>query len=128
MRVATLLLVLPLLLQAAESRAQLAAGDPEKGKRLYTQCLACHTLEAGGKARVGPNLHGIAGATAGTRPDFANYSEALKKSGITWSDEQLDVWLKKPSALVPGTRMVFVGVAKDQDRADLIAYLKDATK
>jgi cytochrome c len=105
-----------------------AQADAEKGKRLYVQCVACHTLEAGGKARVGPNLHGVIGAAAATRPDFTNYSDTLKKSGISWTDDRLDAWLKKPAALVPGTKMVFVGLAKDQDRADLIAYLKEATK
>ncbi|GIL41137.1 c-type cytochrome [Roseiterribacter gracilis] len=117
-----------LVLFAALPASAQQAGDADKGKRLYVQCTACHTLEAGGKARVGPNLHGVIGAAAGTRPDFTNYSDALKKSGIEWTDDRLDAWLKKPAALVPGTKMVFVGLARDQDRADLIAYLKDATK
>ncbi len=120
--------ILLVVFAAGPVQAQQAAGDPDKGKRLYVQCTACHTVEAGGKARVGPNLHGVIGAAAGTRPDFTNYSDALKKSDITWSDDKLDAWLKKPAALVPGTKMVFVGLARDQDRADLIAYLKDATK
>jgi cytochrome c len=121
------LLALTVVFAAGTAQAQ-QAGDPDKGKRLYVQCTACHTVEAGGQARVGPNLHGVIGAQAATRPGFANYSDALKKSGITWTDEKLDSWLKKPAALVPGTKMVFVGLAKDQDRADLLAYLKDATK
>lgn len=104
------------------------AGDPAKGQRLFGQCIACHTVDAGGKHRIGPNLHGIVGAAAGTRPDFANYSEQLKSSGIVWTDDKLDAWLKKPAALVPGTRMAYVGLAGDRDRADLIAWLKSATK
>jgi cytochrome c len=120
-------LALTIVVAASTAQAQ-QAGDAGSGRRLYVQCTACHTVEAGGKARVGPNLHGVIGAEAGTRPDFANYSDALKKSGISWSDAKLDAWLKKPASLVPGTKMIFVGLAKDQDRADLIAYLKDATK
>lgn len=120
-------LALLVLFAASTAHAQ-QAGDAEKGKRLYVQCVACHTVEADGKAKVGPNLHGVIGAAAGTRPGFTNYSDALKNSGITWTDDRLDAWLKKPAALVNGTKMVFVGLAKDQDRADVIAYLKDATK
>lgn len=120
-------LLVALLFAATAAQAQ-QAGDAQNGKRLYVQCVACHTLEADGKAKVGPNLHGVIGAAAATRPGFANYSDALKSSGIAWTDDKLDAWLKKPAALVPGTRMVFVGIARDQDRADLIAYLKQATK
>jgi cytochrome c len=114
--------------QAGDAAVKPVVGEADKGKRLYVQCVACHTVEADGKAKVGPNLHGVIGSAAGTRPGFANYSDALKNSGITWTDDKLDAWLKKPAALVPGTKMVFVGMARDQDRADLIAYLKDATR
>ena len=115
----------------AEGRAGLVtfvtAGDPDLGKRQFAPCTACHTTEAGGPDKVGPNLHGIIGRKAGTKPGFA-YSDALKGSGITWDEAKLDQWIKKPAALVPGTKMAFIGISNDTVRANIIAYLKQATK
>jgi cytochrome c len=97
------------------------------GKRLFLYCAACHSLGAGEVDKVGPNLHGVVGAKAGTRGAFA-YSGALKDSGIVWTDDTLNAWLKQPAALVAGTKMTFAGLANDQDRLDLIAFLKKATQ
>ncbi|HLG89638.1 MAG TPA: cytochrome c family protein [Alphaproteobacteria bacterium] len=113
-----------LMLGAQMARAD---GDPEMGKRQFAPCTACHTTEEGGPDKVGPNLHGVIGRKAGTKPGFA-YSDALKNSGITWDDAKLDAWIKKPAALVPGTKMAFIGISNDQVRANIIAYLKQATK
>jgi cytochrome c len=106
--------------------ALLAAADPEKGKVLFLQCRACHSLEGGGANKVGPNLHGVFGRKAGTAPGFA-YSDAVTKSGIVWSEDSLNHWLERPSDFLPGNRMVFVGIRPPQDRANLIAYLKRET-
>ncbi len=111
---------------AADLQTLLAAADPEKGKVLFLQCRACHSLEAGGANKVGPNLHGFLGRKAGLAPGFS-YSDAVTQSGIVWSAEALDHWLERPSEFLPGNRMVFVGIRKPEDRANLIAFLKRET-
>jgi cytochrome c len=112
---------------AGAADASSADAQAAHGKRLFLYCAACHTIGAGEPDKVGPNLHGVIGAKAGTRGGFA-YSAALKDSGIVWSGATLDAWLKQPTALVPGTKMAFAGLPKDQDREDLIAYLEQATQ
>jgi len=103
-----------------------AHADEARGKRLFLQCAACHALNDQATAKVGPALHGMF-----TRPiaakDGYDYSPALKKLGGTWDKNSLDRWLAKPAAVAPGTKMVFAGMANDQDRADLIAYLQKVT-
>ena len=95
-------------------------GDAARGQVLYQGCMDCHAID---KDDVGPRHRGVGGSLAGSIPDF-DYSKALKNSGLVWDEATLDRWLIDPSALVPGTRM-FYSVDKPQDRADLIAYLKE---
>ena len=104
-----------------------AAGDAVQGKRQFAPCSACHSLEAGGPNKVGPNLHGIFGAKAAAKEGF-NYSDALKKSGVVWDEKTIEAYITKPSAFVPGNKMAFMGLAKEETRANVIAYLKEATK
>jgi cytochrome c len=93
---------------------------------LFLQCRACHSLGEGEPHKVGPNLYGMFGQTAGQAPGFA-YSEVMIESGVVWSPETLDAWLARPSEFMPGNRMVFVGIRKPLDRANLIAYLQQQT-
>lgn len=103
----------------AASAFSLQPGDPKRGEAIYDRCMACHSLEYN---RTGPHHCGLIGRKAGSVPDF-DYSEAMKKSGIVWTPETLDKFLKKPMATVPDTIMTYDGVPDDQERADLIAYL-----
>lgn len=101
-------------------------GDAKHGEAVFTQCKTCHVIDAGVN-RIGPSLHGIIGRKAGEIAGFS-YSSANKESGITWSPEKLYQYLEKPARVVPGTKMAFAGLPKGQDRADVIAYLTEATK
>jgi cytochrome c len=102
-----------------------AAGDPARGEQLWRKCASCHTLDANGRNRAGPRLHGIFGRAAGSVPNYT-YSEALRKSGIVWTEATLDAYIKDAEAFVPGTKM-YGGLSQDDDRADLLAFLKDAS-
>ncbi len=106
---------------------QAYAGDAKKGAKVFKKCKACHTPESGGKNKVGPNLFGIVGRQAGTVEGF-KYSKAMLESGIVWGTEILDRYLKKPKDVVPRGKMTFPGLRKEDDRADVIAYIMQATQ
>jgi cytochrome c len=111
------------LLAAGVARAD---GDAARGEAKFQDCAACHRLEAGAN-NVGPSLHGIFGRKAGELAEF-RYSPAIKRSGIAWTPETLDKFITDPQAMAPGNRMPYAGMASASDRADLIAYLQNATK
>lgn len=100
----------------------LAEGDAAAGEKVYNKCKACHALEAGTN-KVGPSLAGIVGRTAGTVDGF-KYSDAMAGSGITWDDANLDAYLADPKGFMPGNKMTFPGLKKEEDRANVIAFLK----
>jgi len=109
-----------------DMEALVAAADSQKGSRLFLQCRACHSLEEGGINKVGPNLFGMFGRAAAQAEGFS-YSDALKNAGITWDVQTMSDWIERPADLVPGNRMVFMGVRDAKARADLIAYLQQET-
>lgn len=102
------------------------AADLAKGRSQFRKCEACHSLKEG-ENKIGPHLHGLFGRKAGNVPGFA-HSTAMKNAGIVWDEKTLDEYITAPAKTVKGTKMVFAGIAKPEDRADLIAFLKDATK
>ena len=97
-------------------------GDPTSGEAIYARCLACHALAYD---RTGPRHCGLFGRRAGSEKSFA-YSDAMKRSKIVWNEKTLDRFLADPLATVPGTAMGYAGVTDGKERADLIAYLKQA--
>ena len=112
-------------ISATQAFAQ--AGNAARGERVFNQqCKTCHALEEG-PSITGPTLHGMFGRKAGTAAGF-EFSEAMNKSGIVWDDTTLTDYLRDPQARVPGTKMVFNGVKQAGQLADLVAYLKEATK
>jgi len=101
-----------------------AAGDPANGEKLFKRsCGSCHVATQDGPKRLGPTLFGVVGRKAGTVEGF-RYSEANKKSDVTWTPEVLDKYLVDPKKFIPGTTMAFAGIKKDSDRADVVSYLE----
>ncbi len=106
--------------------AMLADTNASLGRLYFIQCQACHTLAEDGVNQVGPNLWGVVGRRAGQRDDF-NYSTAFDDADIEWTLAALDEFLIKPNDYVPGTLMIFNGIAEEEKRRDLLAYLLQET-
>lgn len=103
-----------------------AAMDAERGAKVFKKCTSCHNADNGGKNGTGPNLWNVVGATAGTHEGF-KYSGAMASSGLTWTYEELDGFLAKPTKYLSGTNMNFVGLKKESDRAAVIELLRLAS-
>jgi cytochrome c len=112
-------IVLTIVLFAGSAQAQ----DAAAGEKVFIKCKACHQIGEGAKNAVGPVLNGVVGRPAGSYAGYS-YSDANKTSGITWDEATLKVYLKNPRAKVPGTKMIFPGLTKDEDIDNVIAYLK----
>jgi cytochrome c len=99
------------------------AVDAAAGEKVFLKCRACHQIGENAKDAVGPVLNGVVGRKAGTYPGYS-YSDANKNSGLTWDEATLKEYLKNPRAKVPGTKMIFPGLTKDEDIDDVMAYLQ----
>lgn len=114
------------LLVAALAGPALADCDVAKGEKVFNKCKSCHQVGEDAKSRVGPMLNGIVGAAYASVEDFS-YSDALlarKADGAVWTEDELDAYLAKPKEHVKGTKMSFPGLRKEDDRENVICYLK----
>jgi cytochrome c len=100
----------------------LATASAERGANVAKQCQACHNFQEGAGPKIGPDLYGVVGRPIASVAGF-NYSAPLKAKGGTWTFDELNKWLTKPSADVAGTAMTFAGISNEKQRADVIAYL-----
>ena len=122
MRVAAFLTAISI---ATLSAGQSLAQDAAAGEKVFAKCKACHVADED-KNKIGPSLKGVIGRTAGTHEGF-KYSPAMVeagKGGLVWDDVKLTEYLKAPNIMVKGTKMAFAGLKKDEDLANIIAYLK----
>ena len=115
------------LLAGSNAASGAPPADPVAGALVFKKCAACHSLDPTGKSGLGPNLRGVVNRKAAAVPAFA-YSPAMKASTIVWNDKTLAAFLAAPRQAVPGTKMIFIGLPKPQDQADVIAFLKQNGK
>jgi cytochrome c len=122
-----LLITAPVAIALAASPA--LAQDAKKGKRVFKRCAACHNVDTD-KNKVGPHLMGIIGRKAGAVDGFKYSSALMKKAeeGLEWTKENLDTYLESPKKFIPRGKMAFAGLRKEDDRANVIAYLEEAGK
>lgn len=107
------------------AEATVAAATPEaEGKKVFAQCMACHSVKAEDGNKVGPNLAGIVGKPSASVAGFT-YSPAMTAKKVTWDEATLVTYLEKPAQFVPGTKMAFAGIADEAKRKALVAYLKN---
>jgi len=119
------IVVLALIVIPASAR-EAEDSDPARGEQYFRACASCHSLTPNHNM-TGPSLAGVFGRKAGSLASFQRYSPALKSSGVVWDEQTLDAWLTKPDAFIPDSRMTFQGIGAPKIRADIIAYLKQAT-
>jgi cytochrome c len=110
----------------AELPAAYQTADLGNGEAKFALCASCHTNTEGGADMTGPNLWGIFGRKAGTKPGFS-YSDDMKAAGWTWDADRINSWITNPRGVLAGTKMTYIGMADPKDRTDLIAYLKVST-
>ncbi len=104
--------------------ALLALGTVEHGKKVFKKCAACHSVKKDGKNKIGPALYSVLGRMSGSVSEY-KYSQALIDYGKSWSFEEMNGFLLKPSTWIKGNKMGFAGLKKDKDRASVLLYLND---
>ncbi len=115
------------VLAAATAASGALAQDADAGKSSFNKCKACHDIGEGAKNKVGPELNGLDGRKSGTVAGYS-YSDANKNSGITWDKATFLEYIKDPKAKIPGTKMVFAGIKKEDEANNLWAYLSKFDK
>ncbi len=125
--ISILLLALIPISQADELQSRLALADVDRGRLVFGPCRTCHYPDAFMGHNNGPNLSGIFGKVAGKQPGFDYYSDRFKQAEFVWTPQLMYAWLENPMAMFPDSSMMSRGVPDAQDRADLIAYLKQAS-
>lgn len=106
----------------ASIKPLLASASIESGAKVFKKCAACHSIDKGGANKIGPALWGVVNRKIGGVQGF-KYSTAMAKYGKNWSFEELNGFLHKPMKYIKGTKMGFIGLKKDKDRANVIAYM-----
>lgn len=114
-----------LLLMLAVAPAAQAADPVAAGRAAFKRCANCHQVGPGARSNFGPQLNGIVGRRSGAAPDF-QYSPAMKKANLVWTEKNLAAFLRDPDAVVPGNKMRFWGIGNERQIADLLAYLRSA--
>ena len=127
-----ILVLMCLVLVACGSRAdefqdRMALASVEHGRLVFGQCRTCHYPDAFMGHNNGPNLSGIFGMVAGKQPGFEYYSEYFGQAQFVWTPQMMYAWLENPMKMFPESSMMSLGVPDPQDRADLIAYLMQAS-
>ena len=104
--------------------ALMAMGDVTAGEKVFKKCAACHSIDKGGKNKIGPALYNVVGRQVGGVADY-KYSKALSEYKKDWTFEELNGFLLKPSKWIKGTKMAYAGLRKESDRASVIKYLNE---
>ena len=110
------------LVEKIDIAAIMALGDVASGEKIFKKCAACHSINKGGKNKIGPALYGIVGRAVGGVDDY-KYSKALASYSKEWTFEELNGFLQKPASYIKGTKMSYAGLRKEKDRASVIKYL-----
>lgn len=109
--------------------APLTDTEMKRGRILFFQCRACHSLTTADNAgKIGPSLAGVFTRSAAGADYYENYSSALQDAGHAWTSDTMNTWIAAPSRMVPGTSMVFAGIADEAQRALLVRYLQSVTQ
>ena len=108
--------------QSIDISALLAIGDADHGKNVFKKCQACHSINKGGKNKIGPALYNVLGRNIAALNDY-KYSKALVAFGKSWTFEEMNGFLTKPQAYIKGTKMAFAGLKKEKDRASVILFM-----